>query len=420
VTAQPYASTVGRPRDLRLFLVLGTLTVIGPASMDSYLPGLPALARDFGVGASAAQVTMTTFLIGLAIGQLVGGTLSDIHGRRRPIIGAMMLYAIVSFACAFAPNLYALAGMRALQGVLAAAGMAVSRAVVRDLYSGAAAARYLSRLILIAGLGPVLAPLVGAQILHFTSWRGVFVALAILGIGLAGLAWTTLPETLPPERRRARGLGATAQAYRVLLRDKRFVGLVLITGFAAGAVLGYLADSSFALEDVYGVSPQVFGALFGISGVCLILGAQVNAHLLRTRSPQSLMRFGLAVMLLAGVALVVLTPFPGLGVEAILPALALLMFSWSFIQSNALGLAMHDYARSAGTAAAIVGLAQYAFGAGVAPLVGIGGSRTAVPMAIDVVVNALAAAVAYIALVRKPGRPEFAGLAPIEHDALLG
>ncbi len=156
--------------------------------MDSYLPGLPHLARDFGVGASAAQVTLTTYLIGLALGQLLAGSLSDVHGRRRPLIAGMALFTVASLVCALAPNLYALAVMRLVQGAMAAAGVAIGRAVVRDLYSGAAAARYLSRLMLIVGLGPILAPLVGGQLLRLTSWRGVFVALALLGLALTAMA----------------------------------------------------------------------------------------------------------------------------------------------------------------------------------------------------------------------------------------
>lgn len=155
--------------------------MLGPASMDIFLPGLPQLARDLGASPSAAQLTVTTFLIGLAFGQFLAGPLSDVHGRRRPLIAGMAAFAVASLLCAAAPNLYTLDVMRLIQGTMAAAGTAIGRAVVRDLYSGAAAARYLSRLMLIIGLGPILAPLVGGQILRFTSWRGVFVAIALLG-----------------------------------------------------------------------------------------------------------------------------------------------------------------------------------------------------------------------------------------------
>ena len=212
---------------LRLFLVLGGVTVIGPASMDIYLPGLPELARDFGATPSAAQVTLTTFLIGLALGQFLAGPLSDVHGRRRPLIAGMALFTVATLICSLAPNLYALAAMRLVQGAMAAAGLAIGRAIVRDLYSGAAAARYLSRLMLIVGLGPILAPVVGGQILRFSSWRGVFVALALLGLALTLMAARLLPETLSPGNRRAAGVGVTARTFAVLLANRSFVGFVL-------------------------------------------------------------------------------------------------------------------------------------------------------------------------------------------------
>ena len=259
--------------------------------MDIYLPGLPGLARDFDVGASSAQVTMTTYLIGMALGQLVAGSLSDVYGRRGPLITGMAVFGFASLVCALAPSLYALAAVRLVQGAAAAAGVAIGRAVVRDLYSGAAAARYLSRLLLIVGLGPILAPIVGGQILRFTSWRGVFVTLALLGLALAILAAWLLPETLARESRRTPGMRATGRTFRFLLADRRFVCFVLIIGLAAGAIFGYIAGSSFVLEDVYGASPQLYGVLFGVNAVCLVIGAQINAHLLKRRSPHVAARF---------------------------------------------------------------------------------------------------------------------------------
>lgn len=367
--------------------------------MDSYLPGLPQLARDFGAGASAAQVTLTTFLIGLALGQLLAGSLSDVHGRRRPLIAGMALFAAASLVCALAPDLYALAVMRFVQGVLAAAGMAIGRAVVRDLYSGAAAARYLSRLMLIVGLGPILAPLVGGQLLRFTSWRGVFVALALLGLALAVMASWLLPETLSHDRRRAPGLRVTARTFAALLADRSFVGFVLIVGFGSSAIIGYIAGSSFVLEDIYGASPQFYGVLFGINALFLVMGAQINAHLLRRRSPRRLLGLGLMTLVVAAAALLAVVAFPDVGIAAVLPPLALLMFSWSFIQSNALALALTDHPSVAGSAAALLGVSQFGFGAMVAPLVGIGGNDTALPMAVVIIICGIGAGLTFRGLV---------------------
>jgi DHA1 family bicyclomycin/chloramphenicol resistance-like MFS transporter len=394
-----------------VFIVLGCVSVIGPAAMDSYLPGLPALARDFGSSTSSAQVTLTTFLVGLAVGQFVAGSLSDVHGRRRPLIGGLVVFALASLICAVAPNLYLLAAMRFVQGASGAAGMAIGRAVVRDLYSGASAARYLSRLMLIIGLGPILAPVVGGQLLRFTSWRGIFIALALLGLVLAVVASWQLPETLAQDRRRDPGVSETRRSVAFLLRGRRFDGYVLVVGLSSGAVVAYVAGSSFVLEDRYGASPQLFGVLFAANALFMVAGAQLNAHLLRTRSPRLLLGFGLAAMIVAGASLLVAVSFPRAGLAVVVPPLALLMFSWSFIQANALALALTDHPSMAGTASAVLGVSQYGVGAIIAPLVGIGGNQTALPMALVIGICALGAAVAFRSLVLGAPRPQTA-LAP--------
>jgi DHA1 family bicyclomycin/chloramphenicol resistance-like MFS transporter len=392
--------------------VLGSVSAIGPAAMDAYLPGLPELARDFGVSPSAAQVTVTTYLLGLALGQLLSGPLSDVHGRRRPLVAGMAVFTVTTLACSLAPSLYVLAGMRLVQGTAAAVGVAVGRAIVRDLYAGAAGARYLSRLMMVIGLAPILAPIVGGQLLRFTSWRGVFVALAVLGLALTAIGARLLPETLPRERRRAAGLGITLRTFAQLLADPRFVGFVLIVGLGGGAMIGYVAGSSFVLQDVYGASPQLYGVLFGLNAVFLVAGAQVNAHLLATRSPRSLLRVGLVMLVVAGGALVVIVSLPKAGLATVMAPLMLQMASWSFVQANALALALTDHPAVAGTAAALLGVSQYAFGAFTAPLVGLGGSDTALPMALVIAACAVGAAVAFEGLASRSPGPQLTGVHP--------
>jgi len=392
--------------------VLGSVSAIGPAAMDAYLPGLPELARDFGVSPSAAQVTVTTYLLGLALGQLLSGPLSDVHGRRRPLVAGMAVFTVTTLACSLAPSLYVLAGMRLVQGTAAAVGVAVGRAIVRDLYAGAAGARYLSRLMMVIGLAPILAPIVGGQLLRFTSWRGVFVALAVLGLALTAIGARLLPETLPRERRRAAGLGITLRTFAQLLADRRFVGFVLIVGLGGGAMIAYVAGSSFVLQEVYGASPQLYGVLFGLNAVFLVAGAQVNAHLLATRSPRSLLRVGLVMLVVAGVALVVIVSLPKAGLATVMAPLMLQMASWSFVQANALALALTDHPAVAGTAAALLGVSQYAFGAFTAPLVGLGGSDTALPMALVIAACAVGAAVAFEGLASRSPGPQLTGVHP--------
>jgi len=373
--------------------------------MDAYLPGLPELARDFGASPSAAQVTVTTYLLGLALGQLLSGPVSDVHGRRRPLVAGMAVFTVTTLACSLAPSLFVLAGMRLVQGTSAAVGVAVGRAIVRDLYAGAAGARYLSRLMMVIGLAPILAPVIGGQLLRFTSWRGVFVALSVLGLALTAIGARLLPETLPRERRRAAGLGITLRTFAQLLADRRFVGFVLIVGLGGGAMIGYVAGSSFVLQDVYGASPQLYGVLFGLNALFLVAGAQVNAHLLGTRSPRSLLRVGLVMLVVAGVGLVVIVSLPKAGLATVVAPLMLQMASWSFVQANALALALTDHPAVAGTAAALLGVSQYAFGAFAAPLVGLGGSETALPMAVVIAGCAVGAVVAFETLAsRSPAR----------------
>ena len=369
--------------------------------MDAYLPGLPELARDFGASPSAAQVTVTTYLLGLALGQLLSGPVSDVHGRRRPLVVGMAVFTVTTLACSLAPSLFVLAVMRLVQGTSAAVGVAVGRAIVRDLYAGAAGARYLSRLMMVIGLAPILAPVIGGQLLRVTSWRGVFVALSVLGLALTAIGARLLPETLPRERRRAAGLGITLRTFAQLLADRRFVGFVLIVGLGGAAMIGYVAGSSFVLQDVYGASPQLYGLLFGVNALFLVAGAQVNAHLLRTRSPRSLLRVGLVMLVVAGVVLVVIVSLPQAGLATVVAPLMLQMASWSFVQANALALALTDHPAVAGTAAALLGVSQYAFGAFTAPLVGIGGSDTALPMATVIAVCAVGAALAFEVLVSR-------------------
>ena len=366
--------------------------------MDVYLPGLPELAADFGASASEAQVTLTTYLLGLALGQLLSGPLSDVYGRRRPLVAGMAVFTVVTLVCSLAPSLYVLAGLRLVQGASAAVGVAIGRAIVRDLYAGAAGARYLSRLMMVIGLAPILAPVVGGQLLRLTSWRGVFVALSVLGVALTAMSARLLPETLPRERRRAAGLAVTLRTFAQLLRDRRFVGFVLIVGLGGGAMIGYVAGSSFVLQDVYGASPQLYGALFGMNALFLVVGAQVNAQLLATRSPRSLLGIGLAAMVVAGLALVAIVSLPGAGLAAVTAPLTLLMASWGFIHANALALALADHPQVAGTAAALLGVSQYAFGAVTAPLVGLAGSDTAMPMAVVIATCGVGAIVAFARL----------------------
>jgi DHA1 family bicyclomycin/chloramphenicol resistance-like MFS transporter len=377
--AQPEA----RATRLRRVLVLGSLSAFGPLSIDMYLPALPSLATDLGTGAAQVQLTLTASFVGLAAGQLVAGPLSDSRGRRRPLVVGLGLYALTSALCALAPSASALIGLRLLQGAAGGAGTVIARAVVRDLYAGDEAARFFGRLMLVNGLAPILAPVVGGQLLRVTTWRGVFVALAGIGLALFLAAVLALGESLPAGRRRSGGLGQVLRSFRRLLRDRVYVGHVLSCALAMGAMFAYIAGSPFVLERVYGVTPQVFGVAFGVNALGIVAAGQLSARLVGRVAPGRLLAAGLAANLLGGVALLAAAVW-GAGLPGILPALFVMVSSLGVILPNATALALRDHPDMAGAASALLGLVQFATGGAVAPLVGVAGTGSALPLAVIV------------------------------------
>jgi MFS transporter, DHA1 family, multidrug resistance protein len=376
---------------VRLVIVLGAVNAIGPLSIDMYLPAFPEIARGLHTSAAQVQLTLTACVAGLAVGQLLVGPLSDRLGRRLPLIAAMSVYAAAAALCAFAPSAPVLMVLRLIQGLAGAGGVVIARAVVRDLHSGAAAVRLFSSLMLVTGLAPILAPLAGGQILTLTSWRGIFVVLAVLAALLALLVAVGLRETLAPERRSDHGLARTLEIMRGLLRDRWFVGHGLAGGLGFGALFAYISGSSFVLQGIYGVSPQLYSVLFAMNGLGLIAGSQVNARLVGRIGPGTLLRGGLLAIASAAAALLVVVSATGLGVGAVLVPMFVIVSSLSFVLPNSTALALADHAEVAGTASALLGMGQFVIGALVAPLVGAGGTASAVPMAAVMTAAALAA-----------------------------
>ena len=383
-----------RVAHVRLVVVLGAVNAIGPLSIDMYLPAVPEIARTLHSTASQVQLTLTACVAGLALGQLVVGPLSDRMGRRLPLLAAMSTYAVASLLCSLASSVPMLIGLRFVQGLAGAGGIVIARAIVRDLHTGAAAVRLFSSLMLVTGLAPILAPLVGGQVLEVTSWRGIFVVLAVLAALIALAVAAGLRETLPPERRSHQGLARTLATMRDLLRDRWFLGHALAGGLAFGALFAYISGSSFVLQDVYGVSPQVYSALFAANGLGLVAGSQVNARLVGRFGPGRLLRFGLCGIAAGAATLLAVVSAGGLGVGAVLAPMFVVVTSLSFVMPNATALALADHAEVAGTASALLGVLQFMVGAVVAPLVGAGGTTSAVPMALVMTVVSLCALVA--------------------------
>jgi MFS transporter, DHA1 family, multidrug resistance protein len=363
----------------RLVFLLGTLCTLVPLSVDMYLPAFPAIAAEFGAGQSEIQLSFTTFMIGLSAGQLMIGTLSDSFGRRRPLLVGVGSFVVVSLVCAVAPSALALAALRLLQGLGVAAGFVLAMAVARDKFSGMAMARFMSLLMLVNGLGPVVAPVLGGQLLRFTSWRGTFVALAIIATVMLVLLFKGLPETLPPEKRRPAQLLGTLRVFRGLLSDRPFVGYCVAGAFALGALLTYVAGASFVLQDVYGLSPQAFSLVFAANSVAVLVASLLNTYLTGRVVPKVLMRASLLTCALGGIGLLV-TGLAGGGLVAFLVPLFVVTTSVALLMPNAAALAMARHAEAAGSASSVLGVSQFLVGGLMAPLVGAGGSASTLPM----------------------------------------
>ncbi|MFI8535020.1 multidrug effflux MFS transporter [Streptomyces aquilus] len=407
-----YAPSPDRPpRRLPLVLILGSLTALGPLSIDLYLPALPQVSGDLHVSQAVTQLTLTAFMTGIALGQLVIGPLSDTLGRRRPLLTGLTVYVAASLLCAVAPDPTVLIGMRLIQGLAGAAGIVIARAVVRDLYDGLGAARLLSSLMLVSGTAPILAPVLGAQLLRLTSWRGVFVTLTVLGLVILAATAALLTETLPTQQRRRGGLPDTLRTMRDLVKDGRFSGYLLTGSLGFAALFAYIAGSSFTLQEVYGASPQTYSLLFALNSVGMVATGQLNGKLLLGRcSSHRILGAGLAVLATAGTALVVLATVTHAGLPWIATALFFTACPVGMILPTTTALSLQRAPHAAGSASALLGTTQFLMGALAPALAGLGDQGTALPMALSVLGLALAATVCFLALCR-PSRPTWDPLA---------
>lgn len=357
-----------------MILLLGVLVALCPLTIDMYLPALPSIADELSVSSSVAQLTLTGTLGGLALGQLIVGPLSDSLGRRKPLVAGMLLHIAASVLCLFAPDIVTLGIARILQGTGAAAALVVAMAVVGDLYSDSVAATVLSRLMLVLGVAPVVAPSLGAAVLLRGSWHWVFAVLVLLAALLLFLAVLALPETLPQAHRRPLRVRSIISTYGELLRDGKFVTLVLVGGLGMAGLFAYIAGASFVLQDEFGLDQQVFALVFGAGAVSLITATQLNVPLLRRFSPQQIMRWALIAGVLSGVAFVGLTVSGIGGVVGFVGPVWAMLAAGGLVIPNAPAVALSRHPDAAGTAAAVLGAVQFGLGAAVAPLVGVLGN----------------------------------------------
>lgn len=383
-----------------LVFLLGALASFAPLSIDMYLPALPNITVDLQTSTSLVQLSLTACLLGIALGQILAGPISDVYGRRGPLLIGVGIYIISSLLCVVSSTIWMFVSMRFLQGIAGAAGIVVSRAVVRDLYSGAEMTKFFSLLMLVNGVAPILAPILGGQVLTFTDWRGVFLILSGVGLFMLLAVFFGLKESLPTSLRSKGGLTNTFRTFRSLLGNRKFMGYALGQGFVMAAMFAYIAGSPFILQDIYGVSPQLFSVFFAINGLGIIIAGQITGSLAGKVQETKLLIIGLSLALFGGLALLFLIIMKA-SLYAILLPLFLVVSSVGIVNTSSFSLAMEDQAKSAGSAAALIGLLSFIFGGFMAPLVGISGSHTALPMGIIIAVAEIAAVLSYVFLVKE-------------------
>ncbi|WP_163536368.1 Bcr/CflA family multidrug efflux MFS transporter [Gracilibacillus sp. YIM 98692] len=384
---------------LQLALLLGSLSILGPFTIDMYLPSFPTIVEEFQTNASLVQISLTTCLLGLGLGQLIIGPMSDVQGRRKPLLIFLGLYLLSSLTCAVAPNIYVLIVSRFIQGFAAAGGLVISRAIVRDLYSGRELTKFFATLMLVGNLGPIVAPVMGGAILSFANWNVVFVVLACVSLVLILTISFKLEETLPTERRIPSNFKQVVGNFGSLLKDREFTGYAFAQGFTIAGIFAYVSGIPFVYQNIYGVSPQVFSFLFGLNGFGLIMGTQIVGRV-SVVSEKTFLKIGLTISNSAAISLLI-----ALLLKAPLVAVAIPIFflvtSISIIATSSFALAIETKGHIAGSASALLGVLPFLLGSLTAPLAGIAGEHTAIPMGIVIFCGSFLAFLSYFVLARK-------------------
>lgn len=356
----------------RAVLVLGVLSWLGPFSLDAYTPAFPAIAVDYRTDAAAVQLTLTALVVGLAVGQLVCGAITDAYGRRRPLLWSLAAYTVATVGCAVAPDVWTLTATRFAQGATVAMAMVVGRAVARDLFEGRALARCYSAISAVTAIAPAVGPLAGSQLLRAGSWRWIFVAVTVMALGALLLSAILLPETAPGRERVRAGarLRASLAAFGGLLRSSGFRTTALTLGLSSAVGLTYVAGAPFLLQEGFGLSPGQFGLVFVGNALTLVLAAFLSSRLSARVGPRALARAGLTLQLPATVLALVLV-LVGAPVGFVLGALAAMVLAHGLVQPNLLTLGMQSEPDRAGSASALLGIAQFVLGGIAAPLLAL-------------------------------------------------
>ncbi|WP_315710170.1 multidrug effflux MFS transporter [Brenneria uluponensis] len=383
-------------------IVLGMLAALGPLCTDLYLPALPQLTTELATSASRAQLSLTAGLLGLGAGQLIFGPLSDTLGRMRPLLISLALFLVTSMWCALAQDVNQLIVARLLQGLAGAGGAVLSRAVARDLYTGHELTRFFALLMLVNGVAPILAPVLGGALLSLTDWRGIFIALAVIAILLLVLSALRLSETLPPARRVTGGVGVMLSSLGSLLKEREFMGLCLTQGLSGAGLFAYIGASPFVLQDIYHLSPQMFSLCFAINGVGLIIAGQLSAALSPHWGETRVLKLGLSIAVVS-TAILLIAGYLHAPLLWILVPLFFAVIVIGLIGPCSSALAMQGQGNKAGSASALIGLSMFALGAVSVPLTGLTGTSV-FSMALVMMLCYVLAIMTYVGLVPKSKR----------------
>jgi DHA1 family bicyclomycin/chloramphenicol resistance-like MFS transporter len=385
-----------KSKRLWIAFVLGTLVAFGPLSIDMYLPALPQMANELKTTQSLIQLSLTFFLLGLSLGQLFTGPLSDVHGRRKPLLIGLVIYFIASLLCVYSPSIWVFILLRFIQGLAASSGVVISRAVVRDLYSGSDLTKFFSLLALFNGVAPIVAPVIGSQLLHIAPWQGIFVTLSLIGLVMFFIVLFGLPDTLPNELRSKGGIKKTLTTFKSLLVDRSFIGYALSQGLIYAAMFAYIAGSPFILQTIYHVSPQEYSIIFAINGIGIVIASQITGRLAGHISERRLFVLGLIIAFIGAIALLIMLIL-NTGLSTILLPLFFVVSSIGIVSTSGSSLAMQNQGRSAGSASALLGVLMLLLGGIASPLVGLG-NNSAITMGIVIIVVSIGSILSYLLL----------------------
>jgi MFS transporter, DHA1 family, multidrug resistance protein len=375
---------------VRFALLLAVFCALGPFTVDMYLSSFPEIMSFFDTNASMVQASLTSALLGLSLGQIIIGPLSDVHGRRKPMLFSMVLFFISSFGCAISPNVEVFIVLRFIQGFSASAGLVIARAIIRDMYDGVELTKFFALLTTITSVTPLLSPLAGSAVISFSSWVGVFIVTGIVGIYLTIMTVWKVKETLQLENRISSDFKELLNNYKTLLQDRRFMGYGLASGILFGGCFAYISGSPFIYQNIYGVSPQLFSILFALNGISLMLGAQVVKRMAERTTPHKIFVIGLFTSLISSLAVLIVVLSHG-PLAALVVSLFLFNAALGIVGPISFTLAIESQGHIAGSASALLGILPFLLGSITSPLVGIAGEYSAVPLGVIIFATSLLA-----------------------------